>query len=257
MSTITLTFGDCAENHVGMKQIGTKVDVGLGFTLDDLRIVQSKLDNSGYKTDLHILSNVNCPKAGILIIKNGVNYLLKDSGKTSIDLETEQKGLIPDKKYYDVRRKKVLNKHARWNLCFGEENQEPDYENGMGRIIAFQDLPITNEIRNKLYELCGEKAHKLQCEANYYYDVKKCGIGFHGDTERRKVIAVRLGETMDLHFQWYLQYKPFGEPFVFELNNGDMYIMSEKTTGYDWKQKNKLTLRHATGCRKYTTIKKK
>ena len=40
------------------------------------------------------------------------------------DLETEQKGLIPDKKFYDVRRKKVLNKLARWNLCFGEENQE-------------------------------------------------------------------------------------------------------------------------------------
>ena len=106
MSTITLTFGDCAENHVGMKQIGTKVDVGLGFTLDDLRTVQSKLDNSGCKTDLHILSNVNCPEACILIIKNGVDYLLKDSGKTSIDLATEQKALIPDKKYYDVRRKR-------------------------------------------------------------------------------------------------------------------------------------------------------
>ena len=30
-STITLTFGDMAENHVGMEQIGAKVTKGEGF----------------------------------------------------------------------------------------------------------------------------------------------------------------------------------------------------------------------------------
>jgi hypothetical protein len=32
-----------------------------------------------------------------------------------------------------------------------------------------------------------------------------------------------------------------------------MYIMSEKATGYDWRKSSKLTLRHATGCDKFTT----
>jgi hypothetical protein len=33
-----------------------------------------------------------------------------------------------------------------------------------------------------------------------------------------------------------------------------MYVMSEKTTGFDWKSKTKYTLRHAAGCEKYTTL---
>jgi hypothetical protein len=39
-----------------------------------------------------------------------------------------------------------------------------------------------------------------------------------------------------------------------DLEHGDMYVMSEKTTGFDWKSKTKYTLRHAAGCDKYTTI---
>ncbi|SPN79689.1 2OG-Fe(II) oxygenase, partial [Brazilian cedratvirus IHUMI] len=38
-----------------------------------------------------------------------------------------------------------------------------------------------------------------------YYDVNKCYIGFHGDSERRKVIGLRLGETMPLYFAWWYQ----------------------------------------------------
>jgi hypothetical protein len=36
------------------------------------------------------------------------------------------------------------------------------------------------------------------------------------------------------------------------LNGGDLYVMSEKTTGRDWKTKSIYTLRHAAGCEKYT-----
>ena len=38
------------------------------------------------------------------------------------------------------------------------------------------------------------------------------------------------------------------------IEHGDMYIMSEKATGFDWKSKSKYTLRHAAGCQKYTDI---
>ena len=33
----------------------------------------------------------------------------------------------------------------------------------------------------------------------------------------------------------------------FILNNGDMYIMSEKTSGFDWRKRSIKTLRHAAG----------
>ena len=84
---------------------------------------------------------------------------------------------------------RVVNKHARHNLCFGEAHQAPNYEEGMGTVYAFDEVPLLKKIRSQLGEIIGEKGVNLQAEGNYYYDVNKCGIGFHGDTERKKVIA--------------------------------------------------------------------
>jgi hypothetical protein len=40
---ITLTFGDMAENHVGMEQIGKMVDEGQGFNVKDLEMIRDKM----------------------------------------------------------------------------------------------------------------------------------------------------------------------------------------------------------------------
>lgn len=39
----------------------------------------------------------------------------------------------------------------------------------------------------------------LEAEGNKYYDVNKCGIGFHGDTERKKVTVATFGESREIH----------------------------------------------------------
>ena len=49
----------------------------------------------------------------------------------------------------------------------------------------------------------------------------------------------------------------FGERMIFQINGGDMYIMSEKAVGNDWKRRSIPTLRHAAGGMKYLTIKKR
>jgi hypothetical protein len=41
---------------------------------------------------------------------------------------------------------------------------------------------------------------------------------------------------------------------IFPLDDGDIYVMSEKAVGTDWKKKVIYTLRHSTGCAKFTTI---
>ena len=46
-SFITLTFGDMAENHVGMEQIGQIVNVGEGFNLTDLSRYKKKMETIG------------------------------------------------------------------------------------------------------------------------------------------------------------------------------------------------------------------
>jgi hypothetical protein len=251
---ITLTFGDCAENHVGMQKIGTLSSNG--FTRKDLdtfaeivapkptplaEIELWKLPLTPKKDEILLVEPDVCTDAYVLIIRGGCR-LFVDPDR----LQRELKNLDWDKKA--KMRGRVVNKLARYNLCFGEESQEPDYENGKGRIYAYNDLKYLNKLKKGIDKTFVED---LQCEGNLYYDIERCGIGFHGDSERRKVIAIRLGETIPLVYQWFYKGNPVGEPIKFDIHHGDIYIMSEKAVGTDWKKRNTPTLRHAAGSKKY------
>lgn len=255
-STITITFGDCAENHVGMQKLG---EIGKeGFSLEDLDTfakffeskatqenkISTEVINLGIEAD----DEIEQDPAHILVIRNGVSVFCnpEELNKALLELEWDKKALM---------RGKVVNKHARHNLCFSFEDQEPDYEEGKGRIISFEHIPDLLKVKEGLGDILPDKSDNLVAEGNLYYDVSKCGIGFHGDTERRKVIALRFGASIPLHYQWFVNSKPIGERFEIEINHGDLYIMSEKAVGFDWKKKKIPTLRHAAGCIKYLTIK--
>jgi hypothetical protein len=184
--TFTITFGDQAENHVGMQKIGKASKNGYGYY--EVKKIY-KILRKTYKAELvklHLFTEVDCDKSCVLIIRNGIDF--------ANEMYEEQKKLNYDKKA--LMKGKVVNKHARHNLCFDEKEQEPDYENGKGRIVSYSQLPFLNKFRNKLEDLFGCK--DLVAEGNFYYDIKKCGIGFHGDSERKKVIAIRLGASATL-----------------------------------------------------------
>lgn len=250
--TVTLTFGDQAENHKGMQQIGNMVNKGDGFNLDDFYKIIEKLNSENITYELHELhDNINIfEPAYLLIIKKCINHILtKYSEYNTNDMFNEQINLNVDKKAYMYGR--VVNKNARWNLCFDDFSQEPDYELGKGRIISYDSVPIIKLVYNKFGEYFGDKALNLKGEGNYYYDITKCGIGFHGDSERRKVIALRLGASLPIYYQWYKNGERIGNKMEFVLDDGDIYIMSEKSVGTDWKKKSIYTLRHATGCNKF------
>ena len=238
---ITITFGDCAENHTGMEQLGERRKNG--FSYDDLLNFQSKFNEYETKIfDLTTLTDKKVDDAYLLVVKNFIDN----------ELHQELKSHHWDKKYFDVRRQKVLNKHARANVCYGDNFQEADYENKKGTIISWDMVPNLKKIKDQLEEMVN---FKIQAEGNYYTDggAKKTGIGYHGDTERRIVIAIRTGNiTMPLHYQWYHMSRRVGENFQVDIEPGDLYIMSEKAVGTDWKKRSKYTLRHATGAKKYT-----
>ncbi|AGF84974.1 hypothetical protein QJ854_gp808 [Moumouvirus goulette] len=250
--TYTITFGDQAENHVGMQKIGSLSNHG--YNLSDLINIRNYLSDRNIKSDIfdlnYVLEKLDIQpddEAYILVIHNGVNELINKTA--SSDIFEELKNLSWDNKALMYGR--VVNKNARHNLCFGDISQKPNYEKGRGTIINFKLVPVLKILKEKIYKITGDN---LVAEGNYYYDINKCGIGYHGDSERRKVIGVRIGKTIPLVYQWYYQSKPIGEPIIFELGDGDIYIMSEKATGNDWKYKNKYTLRHAAGCSKYTNL---
>jgi len=252
--TFTLTFCDRAENHAGMQMIG---DVAAtGFTYKDLKDARENFINAGYRTKLIKLDKLlpadlnHKDDASILIVRNGTDCILGNHDKD--ELFAEQEALDHDKKAFMYGR--VVNKHARHNLCFSDNAQEPDYANGKGRVIAFDDVPLTKYLRDNFTKYIPCKCDNLQAEGNYYYDVKKCGIGYHGDSERMIVIGVRLGASLPLCYQWHRNGVAVGENLKVTLRHGDIYMMSEKATGNDWKKKTIYTLRHAAGCSKYTDL---
>lgn len=250
-SAITLTFGDQAENHVGMQKIGSLADYG--FTYDDLILAKNNFEALGSVCQLIDLDKkVNGEMAYVLIIRNAVDKILSEGANA---LFNEQNKLNPDKQAYMYGR--VVNKKARYNLCFDVNKQNPDYVNKKGTVVSYAEVPLLRKIRDKLPDFLGDKAKDLTVEGNYYYDVNNTGIGFHGDSERKKVIAIRLGKSIPLHYQWFLKGEPVGDRIKLKLNHGDIYVMSEKATGYDWKLKNIPTLRHAAGAKKYLEIKNK
>jgi len=254
---IAITLGDAGENHAGMEMIGVRGDTGRGFTSEDLLIIQSKL--SKYETEFINLSNhidETVDDASVLIIRNYI-----PSSKQNI-IYNELTSFEWDTKYFDTRRQKVLNKHARSNVILVDNvSKEPDYENGSGTIIDASTLPTFYKYKNKLTKLINKTIKDKQtdyiAEGNRYYNLNKCGIGFHGDTERTKVICMSIGaDDYLLRWCWFYQSRPVSKPIDVKLNSGDVYIMSEKAVGNDWKRRSIYTLRHSAGCDKYTSLKK-
>lgn len=255
-SAISLTFGDVAENGPGMEKLGSQAAAGLGWP--ELLRAKKAFESAGFGCEL--LDLVAAGKveecggpdgpapAWLLIVRGGASALLGPGGAGALLAEQAglpARGAPPDMKA--IFRGVVKNKRARHNLCFSDTGQEPSYAEGKGRVVPFPAVPALAAVRAVLPGYFGPKARNLRCEGNYYYNPAKCGIGFHGDAERRIVIAIRLGVERPLHFQWYHRDKPIGERIRLKLASGDLYAMSEKAVGQDWRRPSIPTLRHAAG----------
>ena len=279
-SRIALTWGDAGENHVGMQVLGSLQPAGTGFTLADLHDIQKVSQDVGIETQLVDFGR----GASVLVVRQ----LVREAAVGAI--RDELCACTWDAKYYDVRRKVVLNKQARTNLMFQHGwSQEPDYEQGKGTVVDLDTLPslcaaetaVFSHMRRGLNITAGAPpaddasvaddapalgpAHAaaaatawvpLICEGNRYFDAAKCGIGFHGDTERTRVICLSVGgSAYPMRWQWFHRNKAVGAAFDVELDSGDVYIMSEKAVGQDWKRSSLFTLRHAAGAAKYRAIR--
>lgn len=246
--TFTLTFGDQAENHVGMEKLGNPLEKG--FDLDDLTRFQTHFRENGLETQLHCLNELfadgdqrrqNTDPAYVLVVKNGVSLFANTD-----DFFREQDALRKDDKAKMYGR--VVNKHARHNLCFADQGHPPNYEAGQGTVVAFAEVPCLSRMREGLAELTGLR---MVAEGNYYYHTMVCGIGYHGDSERRVVVGARVGATFPLHFRWYQRGQVVSKTLKLSLDDGDLYVMSDKAVGWDWKSRSQFTLRHAAGAPKF------
>ena len=264
--TFTFTFGDFAENHVGMQQIGKKGDeekrkkgtmTGGGLTLEELKIVRDVMEKRGLKCIIYDLGKLlldlekaeDHDAAYILIVKN---YLSKDKANK---LYIEQNSIEWDKRFWNARMKKVQNKRARYNLVYSDKAQTAEFEKGKGTIVPWDAIPNLRAVRDDLSSCGVEKMEGMVAEGNAYYN-NTTGIGWHGDAERELVVALMVGKPMSLCYNWWFQHRSKGPKFETTLRHGDLYLMSAKAVGTDWMKKNIWTLRHSAGNPKYTKITK-
>lgn len=244
----TYTFCDQGENHIGNQKIGELAPEG--FTFAELQEIETRLRGLGVEVELinlgsHLPPEFGSMNTGVLIIRNGVSIFVNPPDLVwdeVMELNYDRHALM----YGQVREK-----HARHNLVVADVDQEPDYAVGKGRIVSFDHLPLLSNIRAYLPTLLNEKATGLIAEANLYYDVTHCGIGYHGDKERKIVVGVRLGTPFPLVYQWYHQSQRIGPRIDLELLHGDIYVMDQKACGFDAAKRKIPTLRHAAGCEKY------
>ena len=265
-----ITFGEVAILHTGGDEQGSGIR-DHGFSVNELENIRDKINSMGGNAILYNLSD-NLPtkyhiykpttakkndppdnnEAATLIIKNGADFILNNPHASDILFKEQMQKVDYDKRYWDNRRGETLNKQARFNVVFGNKNQTASDDYKKYTIKAFRDLPYLNQIRKKLPSILGEKAYKLNAEGNHYYK-KDSGIGFHGDAERKIVIALSLGKPSILRYQWRLPGSSTHilKPIDIISEHGDIYIMSEKATGYDWKKRSKVRVVHAAGAEKY------
>lgn len=245
-STWTITFSESVENHAGMQQIGKDIEKGL--SIEDLDSISAffhgfKIENINLNTLLSDVENSeSAEEASILIVRKGISRFFSDDDLGEFIREVKSTQFLVDKKAF--MRGRVVNKNARYNLCYADKHQKANYEQKMGTVLSFKSQPYTSILRNGLFDIeyINKKMDVMYAELNYYYDVKKCGIGFHGDSERKVVVGVRVGKSMNLQYQWFMDSKSVGKREEIVLHEGDIYFMSQKATGNDWKRERFLLL---------------
>lgn len=276
--TITWTFAECGENHTGNELIDRAGNPGKqakrGFLVKDLEKIAKDLQEQGYDAKVHYLGlsdeikeaeGLTSTKAAILVCPG---FLSKEEANTLFE---EGTSLTWDSKYLDPKKYttdpetgertkgRVMNKQMRSNLLVVDEGREANYEEGKGTLIAFDDLPELCGVSDRIESVFEDalKGTRLIAEGNRYSPLNekgkekaRWGIGFHGDTERRIVIGLRLGRSANLVYEWHLGPRRLGSRYEFQVDHGTLYAMSDKATGHDWKLRKIPTLRHAVGSKK-------
>ena len=257
--TWSLTVGNGGENHTGMEFLGNLRKKGQGWDLDRLLyakgVMESIFDKKVELFNLNeeCLQGVNIPKgskpkdAYLMVVRN---FLSENVHKNMIK---ELGSYEWDRKYWDTRRQKVLNKLARANVCYGKEGRAANYAEGKGTIVGFDKSPLVGNLLKVVEILMQDK--DLIVEGNQYDNVSKNGIGPHGDTERVCVSCLRVGGSMPMKFGMFWNCKLRGKPFETVINGGDLYFMSEEAVGAEWKSRSKWIWRHCAGAPKYLKMK--
>lgn len=254
----SMVFCDCAFSQPGGHSKTNGVMAQEGFSANQLRrmcaslnaigvcarIVDLRADAESKGASASTLARMD--EAVVLVIHDGANALTNDPQMANKMLR-EHQGLAYDTK--TLMYNKVREARSRRNLYFADEARPSDMANGQNTVVAWSSVPANVQCLRALTERLGTTEVNTAV-ANYYPDPRKCGIGWHGDAERRQTIMVRLGagsNTRPIHFMWCEDAKRIVSPVTIDLQHGDVLVPCAKAVGTDYKRKSVPTVRHATG----------
>ena len=128
-----ITFGEVALLHVGGVEIGNGIREK-GFQVDELRDIATKINNSSDLAASAELINLTLKlpeelrhsnEAATLVIRNGAQLFCNGISDAADKLLEEQRAIEYDRKFWNARQKKTMNKRARYNTTFGEVSRSP------------------------------------------------------------------------------------------------------------------------------------
>ena len=263
-----MVFCDCAFSQPGGKSVPVGQMAKEGFEPEFLRAMCRSLTGRGIRATLVDLRAEalftgtsaewmrNCwgsTEAVVLVIHDGANALTGDPTMADTMLR-ELQALHFDET--TLMYGKVVTARSRRNVHFAHEGRSEDMANGQNTVVPWSGVPANAKCLGALTREFG--APDVQSAvANYYPDPKKCGIGWHGDAERRQTIMVRLGAGSDvrpIHFLWCSLGKGIAAPITIELKHGDVMIPCAKAVGTDYRTQTRPTVRHGTGYPSGTSV---
>ena len=233
-----ITWSDDVESGPGYKEVHSeKVVNGDGFTKEDFEKLVPQFPGS----KIIPLHSTDQPEAYVFYAPCGA--LIFDNHKEFFDEILN----VPLSKVdsWVWMFQKWLNKKARLNTNIADKEQERDLDNKKCSVVSFSDMPQAKWMREQLNKLGLDKMQNLNAEVNYYH-VQKSGIGYHGDGERKKVLAFNYGKQIrHIEFQCFEGGKMVGESVKIALKHGDIYAMCVVASGNNWKDvMNKKGVRH-------------
>ena len=255
--SLSLTFAETGESGPSLPKYGRPHHAAEGLTLADLKQANKAFATAGYESrfidlreeafgHLQGLAAADMPPSDlqphVLVVKDGLAHLLRDSPFSRTYLTSVLLQERPDDKSIG-NEGQVNTKRARWNIGIGDAAVAPSsaVEEAKGqvrsKIMSMHEAPwdVFEVLRRNLGGLFDAgKWEDLVAEANIYYNVQLCGIGFHGDTERRVVICARLMSDSPMKFAWFKDNKPVGDVVSVKVDSGDLYFMEDFAVGSEW-----------------------
>jgi len=229
MTSITLTFSEDS--------------LSASYTLEDLQNIYDLFPDNSQLYALHYNTehlNITVPEAWLLIIKNPFN----NSDSIYSEIYNSTYCTVQEKK---SSNKKLAPKKARKTLFFSDYGSEI-FSTEYG--INVRNFPSLVSLYSQIYAFSSfshSSEYISTIEANYYPNIHRTNIRNSFTLPRPKNITYCLGETIPLTFQWFCRGIAITPKVTFELESGDIYVMSEKTMGCNSKKLSDTSLRHYVG----------